>query len=220
MERATKVFLTGRLGQLFGREWDLFVSSPAEALRAIDVNVKGKLREYLIKQGGDKYYKIALQKRNNLIDKEEIANKSGHSDIYIMPVIRGSNSGAGKIIAGVVLLAVAWWNPLGWGSFTVGVLGSMGVSLVLGGITQLLTPTPKNNNSEQLQSFNFQGNATAVQQGVPVPIVYGKALVNPTPICVSYTSYTPSTTQTNSVGNVQITPLPGGGYQYTSVTSS
>lgn len=228
----TKVYLVGSLGKALGREeWDLDVNSVSEALRAIDINTKGGLERYLRGPGAKRNYKVALQKKDNLIDiKDEIHNRSGRSTIYIMPTIRGRNEGWQKIAAGVVILALAWWNPAGWaGAFSsFGAVGAgslslagtvafgFGVSLILGGVTQMLTPTARTPEeaAEQRNSTVFQGNASVVVQGGVVPVVYGRALVTPIPISITIDNDDLSTTSAGDEGTVEETSLEGGGIQY------
>jgi predicted phage tail protein len=58
-------------------------------------------------------------------------------------------------------------------------VGLFGASLVLGGIAQLLTPTPKISQDEgdPRKSFSFSGIQNTNRAGVPVPVVYGETLV-------------------------------------------
>jgi predicted phage tail protein len=218
------IYLTGKLGRLFGEKWTLDVKSPAEAMQAIDVNLRGKLRQYLAGEGALKYYKVAVQKKNNTLLREEIKNPSGKGDIYIMPTIKGRGDNAGaKILIGAIFIIAAFASggaTLAASGFLGGfapIVAGIGVSLVLGGITQLLTPTPSFNAgsaTDQKQSSLFQGNATAISQGGAVPIVYGRVLVSPMPISVSNNSYDQPSTEA-SIGSVDQTELPGGGYEYT-----
>ncbi len=234
----TRVYLIGSLGRALGREiWDLDVMSVSEALRAIDINTRGGLEKYLRGPGAKRHYKIALQKKTNLIDiKEEGHNRSGRSTIYIMPTIRGRNEGWQKIAAGVVVLALAYFTGglsvaggAGWAGagatatsgVTLGFAGSLavgfGVSLVLGGITQMLTPTARGANgdsAEQKNSTTFQGNAIAVVQGARVPVIYGRALVTPIPVSITIDNDDLSTTSAGDEGVVEETGLEGGGIQY------
>jgi len=50
---------------------------------------------------------------------------------------------------------------------------------VLGGVAQLLTPTPKTDEDEgdPKKSFSFSGIQNTTRAGVPVPVVYGEMLV-------------------------------------------
>ena len=214
------VHLGGRLGILFGKEWRLNVSSPAEALKAIDINTKGGFRRYLSKDTSKEYHIcIGNKAKEGSITKEELKNRVGQNDIYVLPVIKGRNSGWAKIIAGVILIIVgAILDAYSYGSAGNTLIG-FGASLVFGGITQLLTSAPKQN--QQLQSFNFQGNASTAYQGSAVPVFYGRYLVSPIPICVSFSAQnTDNFTGNvwggggNMQGNVNQSLLPGGATQY------
>jgi predicted phage tail protein len=75
--------------------------------------------------------------------------------------------GAGITIAGVALSTI---------------LFGVGISLVLGGVAQLLTPTPKvltggDTEQDPRKSYSFSGIQNTSRQGTPVPIVYGETIV-------------------------------------------
>lgn len=191
MAEGITVHLGGRLGTLFGKEWKgLRVSSPAEAFRAIDINTKGRFRQYLAKDPKREYH-VTIQKKSaeTCLSAEELKHRTGNGDIYLLPAIQGRNNGWVKIVAGAVLVVIGVAIDYFSGG-SLSLLGNafiaMGSSLILGGITQLLTPIPKQN--QQLQSYNFQGNATTVNQGGCVPIFYGRYLISPVPICVSFSA--------------------------------
>ena len=230
----TTVHLVGSLGKAMGREvWHLDVSSVAEAVRAISINTKGKLDEYLSGPARNRFYRIALQKKTNVIDPEEATHRSGRSTIYIMPTIRGRKSGLGKIAAGIAILALAYFTGglslavggSGWaGAVTatgikLSFLGTMavgfGTSLILGGITQLLTPTAKGPSEQDTKgSTIFQGNAASVVQGGSMPLIYGRTLASPVLVAMTVDNYDTSTTSAGSSGSVNQTDLEGGGIQY------
>lgn len=225
----TTICYVGSLGRAIGHsKLELDVHSVAEAIRATNVITGGALERHLAGPARDKLYRIALQRPDNVIDpKAELHNRSGRSTIYIMPAIKGRNSGVGKVIAGIALIGFALTNPLGWASLaiagtkvTVGALAiGFGTSMLLGGITQLLTPAAKGPaaaDAEQRDSTSFQGNAAAVTQGGCVPVVYGRALVSPIPVSVTFENNDVSTTDAGTVGKVTTDPLQGGGQQYTS----
>lgn len=221
----TNIHLIGSLGRRFGEKWTLDVRSPAEAIRAIDINLKGALSEYLSGPARNKPYKVALQKRENVIGADEVTHRSGMGDIYIIPTIRGANSGLGKIVVGVGLLALAYFSAgatagsslavLFGGATAQTTLIGFGVSFLLGGITQALTPNPQSPTT-QSNSFAFPGNSTSVVQGGCVPLLYGRALTTPVPIAITTLNNDISTTVAGTVGVVTVTPLDGGGYQYSS----
>lgn len=175
-----KVKLYGKLGKLFGKEWNLDVNSVGEALRAINANTNGKLEQYLYKGEGSKIqYKVCIKNKNNTISKEEINTPYQNGDIYIIPTIKGSGkNGVFQTIIGVVLIVVGVIFEQGW-------LVKMGIGLTLGGVAQMLMPNPKVEDTERRTSYLFQGNANTINQGAPVGTVYGRALVAPMPISIS-----------------------------------
>jgi predicted phage tail protein len=227
----TTVYLVGSLGKRFGEKWTLDVTSVAEAIRAIDINTRGAFTAYLRGPAAKRAYKVAIQKRTNTIAAEDIPHRSGRSTIYIMPTIRGRNSGTGKIIAGVVLTALAvvsqqyYLLPYTWG--LVGTAGwaaagtivtGFGISLITGGIAQMLAPKPRTpgapNEQEQAQTTSFSGNDTAIAQGGCIPVVYGRMLVSALPISITVENNDVSITDAAAGGSVVTTYLPGGGVQY------
>jgi predicted phage tail protein len=62
-------------------------------------------------------------------------------------------------------------------------IGFLGVSLAIGGIAQMLSPAPKFSNFERgkeaarLESFTFSGITNTAQQGLPIPICYGRTYI-------------------------------------------
>lgn len=206
--KLTKIFLHGKLGKTYGKEWNLAVKSPAEAIRAIDINVGGALKRQLISEGKTKFYKICLGNKNNYLEKEEIANPSGNVDIHIIPAIKGKNSGVGKILAAIALVVVTYYtfgagSGLAAGADVMGGLMTAGqatmigytmaASLLLGGVTQLLSPSQGANygssNDDGRGSSIFQGNSSIVSQGAAVGLVYGRMLVTPMPVALAFNNY-------------------------------
>jgi predicted phage tail protein len=68
----------------------------------------------------------------------------------------------------------------------------MGIGLVIGGIIQLITPIPTppgERKDTQNTSSNVLGTPNSVDQGGPLPIIYGRGIVPARPISVSSNSY-------------------------------
>lgn len=222
MSNGITVHLGGQLGVLFGERWEgLYVSSPAEALHAIDINLKGGLRRYLGENRQSEYhFCVDHPAEETCLGKDELVARTGKGDIYVLPSITGRNSGWAKIIAGVILIIVGAIFYAYGGQALIG----LGASLILGGITQLLTGVPQQNQQLQSANFGFQGNATAATQGGCVPIFYGRYLITPVPICISFVATDINYAQngivggtsfgSGPVGNVNTTPAPGGGVGY------
>lgn len=211
------IFLHGMLGRKFGKEWKLEVTSIAEGLHAIDVNTNGAFRTYFA-ENKTRQYKMRLGE--HFISEEiEVKGPCGRQHIHIVPLIKGRNSGIGKIFAAIAIVALLAWNPAGWAyaaetfgsglsglgaaATTVGgltgaalIAGGVAASLFLGGISQLLAPKigfdTNSSDGSRASSFDFNGNVATVQQGNPVPVAYGRVLIHPLPISVSqfYEDYT------------------------------
>ena len=70
----------------------------------------------------------------------------------------------------------------GVGALAVTLLFSVGASLVLGGVAQLLTPVPsmsaaETSDNDPRKNYSFSGIQNVSRQGVPVNIIYGEVIV-------------------------------------------
>ena len=180
--------LKERLGGQGRFEFD--VNTPAEALRALIANFPG-LEKWMIDSEKDGIgYKVNVGKEQ--IKEENIEDLTlpwSERDVFsIAPVVAGAKSGWGQILIGAALIGAAFLIPGGWMIGTFGgapiavgsVVGGMGVALALGGVAQLLSPTPPGIDMKQansLQSYSFSGITNTAQIGVPVPIAYGRLYV-------------------------------------------
>lgn len=180
--------LKERLGGQSRFEFD--VNTPAEALRALIANFPG-LDKWMIDSEKDGIgYKVNVGKEQ--IKEENIEDLTlpwSERDVFsIAPVVAGAKSGWGQILVGAALIGAAFLIPGGWMIGTFGgapvavstVVGGLGVALALGGVAQLLSPTPPGLDMKQansLQSYSFSGITNTAQIGVPVPIAYGRLYV-------------------------------------------
>jgi predicted phage tail protein len=139
----------------------------------------------------DQHYRVSIGTYD--IDLEELHHPAGAAPISFVPVVAGAGA-VGRIIVGIALIALAIAVPglgaaagataaatifgTGFSSLALSV-GLLGVSLVLGGVAQLLTPTPKisQDEADPRKSFSFSGIQNVSRAGVPVPVVYGETLV-------------------------------------------
>jgi predicted phage tail protein len=164
------------------------VKSPLEALKFLIVNFPGL--EQQIGQP-DKYFKIWTQSPGiTPLQLDEIGHPVGvDTVINFAPVISGRGDGFWSILGGLALigLVVATGGAAGFlGATGASILGGLGASLVLGGISQLLTPMPKPQTIDdaKIESYSFSGIVNVSRQGVPVPIVYGETIVGSVAISV------------------------------------
>lgn len=196
MEKEVRVY--GPLAKFIGqRRFLAEVSSAGEAVRMLLANFPGLERHM-----SDQQYKVIVD--NYESDLEEINNPASQT-IKIVPVLGGAGGGVGKIIAGVALVAIAIINPFGAaaiGTFglTSGLtvstaVGVIGATLALGGVSQLLSPTPQigtfgpasgpstyqgstqGTELDPQESYSFSGIQNVSRMGLPVPLIYGETIV-------------------------------------------
>ncbi len=180
-ERIRVVRLYGRLGARFGRVFHLAVRSPAEAVRALCVQVEGFRRELATSHERGIRYACFVGRRN--IGEAELELPPGRDDIRIAPVLAGAKqSGLFQTILGAAILAVAYFNP---GNFLTGPMVTaaygMGASMALGGVVQMLSPQQAGlsvrDSPDNGASYNFNGPVNTSAQGNPVPLLYGEMVV-------------------------------------------
>jgi len=167
------------------------VASAAEAVRFLVANFPA-----VEKHMADQHYRVSLGERD--LDLEEIHDPAGQQVIKIVPVVAGAGGPVGRIIGGIALVALAiaapyiagaavWGGALSYGAGSALIsaapfIGAIGASLALGGVAQLLTPTPTmttgtDSNNDPLKSYSFSSIQNTSRQGTPVPIVYGETIV-------------------------------------------
>jgi predicted phage tail protein len=215
MEKEIRLY--GPLAKFIGqRKFLAEISSAGEAVRMLLANFPGLERHM-----ADQHYKVIVDGYDT--DLEEIHYPASQT-IKIVPVLGGAGGGVGKIVAGVALVAFAIATAgvgsgfLGLGAGMTGavgpfaggltsgfilgsaastVIGSIGVALVLGGVSQLLSPTPQlgqigpasqsigssrtttteGTEMDPQESYSFSGIQNTSRQGTPVPVVYGETIV-------------------------------------------
>ncbi|EEY10319.1 bacteriophage tail protein [Mannheimia haemolytica serotype A2 str. OVINE] len=175
----TKIKFYGNLKK-FGSEFSLEVKDTAEAIRALCTQISG-LREAL----RDGVYKVRIGKQ--YLDPSALEKglfyclKKGQT-IHFTPVVKGAKSGGiFQAVLGVALIGAAFaLGPIGLGlvgSATAMTVGAMGASMLLGGVSQMLTKMPKaptmGNETEKESSTAFSNLNNLVAQGKPVPLAYG-----------------------------------------------
>ena len=185
-----KIKLYGKLAKFIGhRVLEADVATAAEAVRFLLANWP-ELEAHM----SDQHYRVSIGTYD--IDLEELHHPAGAAPISFVPVVAGAGA-VGRIIAGVALIALAIALPgIGlaagakgaavifgttFSSISLGI-GFAGLSLVLGGVAQLLTPTPKvpqgaDKQDDPRKSYSFSGIQNTSRAGTPVPIVYGETIV-------------------------------------------
>jgi predicted phage tail protein len=173
-----KIKLYGKLAKFIGhRVLEADVATAAEAVRFLLANWP-ELEAHM----SDQHYRVSIGTYD--IDLEELHHPAGAAPISFVPVVAGAGA-VGRIIIGVALVAFSLLLP-GVGAVIGGALmtkiGLLGGALILTGIAQLLTPTPRvpqgpDKQDDPRKSYSFSGIQNTSRQGVPVPIVYGETIV-------------------------------------------
>ncbi|QOK96590.1 tail assembly protein [Ralstonia pseudosolanacearum] len=180
-ERIRVVRLYGHLGARFGRVFHLAVCSPADAVRALCVQLPDLRRELATSQERGICYAFFVGRRN--IGARELDFPPGAEDIRIAPVLAGSKSGGlFQTVLGAAILAIAYFNPGGFltGPMVTAAYG-MGASMALGGVVQMLSPQQTSlsarDSPDNGASYNFNGAVNTSAQGNPAPLLYGEMVV-------------------------------------------
>lgn len=178
------VKLYGHLATQFGDTHKINANTPAEVIRAFCANYKDFKKS--IVQDGKALYKIFVGKENRS-DTEKI-HLGASKVIKIVPVVAGAG-GLGKVVLGAALIVASFYMPeymFTQGLFAAtnfsSIASSIGWSLVLGGVSQMLFAPPKvkmnsGERPENLPSYSFAGAINTTGQGNPVPICYGRLRV-------------------------------------------
>jgi len=201
------VRLLGDLGQRYGGEHKYTnLRTPAEAIKLLCINHPDLQRELMTAHERGIGYRV-IQAETDL-DYSDLRLPIGQYDLIVAPVIAGSGGGVGRILIGVALVAGAFFT----GGATIGLLGlaapvavstaigAIGASLILGGVSQLLSPQPTIGNlgsnrlgsgdslstdgpqsvtrgTDGRQSYAYTGAANTVGVGATIPVAYGEVLI-------------------------------------------
>ena len=179
-----KIKLYGELAKITGyKELEAVVNTTAQAVSFL-INNFPELEGHM----SNRYYQVLLDKKEE-VGIEELHFPVGQSDIKFVPVVSGSG-GIGKALFGGALIALSFGvgglftAPLTMsGGFAAAGLGAkaafgIGAGLVLGGVSDMLFPTPKmpqfSSEQDPRLSFSFSGTQQTSRAGTPVPLVYGE----------------------------------------------
>ena len=190
--KVVKVY--GALRKYLGQcRFQFEADTPAQAIKALCVNFPGLDKWLLDSEQDGVAYRVTIGKEKiGEDDLSPLVMPWSEREVFsITPVIAGAG-GVGKILAGIGLIALAILVPGIGGGVAATVfgtafssvslaIGSVGFSLVLGGVAQLISPqqtyssTERGKEAARFESFTFSGITNTAQQGLPVPIVYGRA---------------------------------------------
>ena len=172
------IMLYGPMGARFGRVHRYSVSSPAEAIKALSATLEGFKQAFI--DGG--HYRILVGGKTSVNLDEAGYPISDRETIRVIPVVAGSE-GLGKVVLGGALIFFSGGLAagIGLGATAASTISSIGVSLAIGGVSQMLFSPQLNDSSaerpENKPSFIFNGAVNTTRQGNPVPVCYGRMIV-------------------------------------------
>ena len=216
------VRLLGDLGERHGSEHTFFnVRTPADAIKLLCINYPEFRNELATAHESGVGYRV-LQAGVDL-NPDELHLPIGQNDLVVTPVLAGAGGGAGRIFLGIALIGLSFVTFGGSALFAGGTglgtsagalvttasatgiyagagsaaIGVIGASLVLGGVTQMLSPQPElpnggvstrndfratrpesvNRGSNGQQSYAYLGAQNTVGVGATIPVAYGKVLI-------------------------------------------
>jgi predicted phage tail protein len=170
--------LGGVLGKNFGREYQLELNGFKDAMSAL-CNMKPGFEKFMRSaEERGLVFAVFIDGRN--VGEGELGLRSASPRVVrIMPVIQGSKqAGMFQTLLGVALIVA--------GLFTGGTTSALGMGLLaagaavgLGGVVQMLSPTPTNdlgsdNEDGNNPSYGFGSAVTTIAQGNPYPLLYGQ----------------------------------------------
>lgn len=170
----TNIRLCGQLRQ-FGKSYDLLVRTPAEAVKALCVQIPGL--ERFISNAKSRGLVFAVFRGKKNIGEGEL-NYQGHGNIVIAPVICGSKRAGSlqTIIGAVLIVAGAVLSAFGGGAVGVPMM-KMGAVLAVGGVVQMLSPQAGGLSTsaapENTPGYAFGSAKNTTASGNPVPLCIG-----------------------------------------------
>ena len=190
-----KIKLHGELAEFLGQdEFEAVVRTTAEAVKFLITNFP-KLEAYM----SNRYYQVLVG--DNEVDKHQIHDPVGKSEIHFVPVISGAGgSSTNRILIGAALIGASFLFPgaglfgttslLGSSAGVVGIstqgallatkigtaISAVGAGMVLSGVSEILfpLPTPEEQEDDPRISFNFSGVQNTSRAGTSHPICYGE----------------------------------------------
>ena len=161
------VFLHGKLAKKYGKKHTIDADNIRQIMSALIRKLGNEFREE-IRTGEWHITNGAIKKGNDLAESHLDKNLKKNT-IHLLPAVQGA-SAVLRVIVGIVLIVVGVYFDQPW-------LVNLGVSMVLGGVVEMLTK-PNTPDNAKIQDegggsiYNSAQNVTT--QGGPVPLAFGR----------------------------------------------
>tara|TARA_R100000426_G_scaffold23142_2_gene20014 strand:+ start:710 stop:1309 length:600 start_codon:yes stop_codon:yes gene_type:complete len=178
-----KIKVYGTLRKFLGQaEFEVDLNTPREAISFLVCNFKG-----IEKHMAEQIYTIQVGTK---VITEDLLNLNTKDDIRIIPLVHGNFFqillGAGALFAKSAIPAKILGSTL-LSTVVTTTLATVGTSMVVDGVTSMLTPQQSNQSVASGQdsldpaalasNYSFTGLTNISNAGVPVNLVYGEILV-------------------------------------------
>lgn len=178
-----KIKVYGTLRKFLGQaEFEVDLNTPREAISFLVCNFKG-----IEKHMAEQIYTIQVGTK---VITEDLLNLNTKDDIKIIPLVHGNFFqillGAGALFAKSAIPAKILGSTL-LSTVVTTTLATIGTSMVVDGVTSMLTPQQNNQSVASGQdsldpaalasNYSFTGLTNISNAGVPVNLVYGEILV-------------------------------------------
>ena len=195
------VRLLGDLGERYGAEHVYHnLRTPADAIKLLCVNYPDFRDELLTAHEKGIAYRV-LQAGIDL-GIRDLQLPIGRNDLLITPVLTGGDLGeVGNFLLGAALIGASFIPGLQaisvFGTQVSTIVGTVGATMALGSVTQMLSPQPElpsfgasargefqatrpqsvNRGFDGVQSYAYLGAQNTVGVGATIPVAYGKVLI-------------------------------------------
>ena len=195
------VRLLGDLGERYGAEHVYHnLRTPADAIKLLCINYPDFRDELFVAHEKGIAYRV-LQAGIDL-GIRDLQLPIGQNDLLITPVLTGSDlGGVGNFLLGAALIGASFIPGLQaisvFGTQVSTIVGTIGATMALGSVTQMLSPQPElpsfgvsarsefqatrpesvNRGFDGQQSYAYLGAQNTVGVGATVPVAYGKVLI-------------------------------------------
>ena len=174
-----KIKVYGTLRKFLGQsEFDVDLNTPREAISFLVCNFKG-IEEHMAVQ----FYTIQVWAK---VITEDLLNLNTQDDIKIIPVVHGNFFpillGAGALFGASAITAGTFLGS----TLLVNALTAVGTSMLIDGVTQMLSPQQNNlsptgqdalDPAALASNYSFTGLTNISRAGIPVNLVYGEIVV-------------------------------------------
>ena len=165
-----KIIFHGALKRICPKEYEVNADTPVEAIRGLT----NQFRDKLFRKDGKRF----ICRVAECPDAIGLSSGIRSSELNIYPIFSASGGGNSTpwtmiAVGAIILTAAVFLGPGAFGSTTSSIIGGIGLSMMLSGVSLLLAPSTDTSfdNSESSRTFGNNGNTTKI--GTPIPIGYG-----------------------------------------------